>query len=150
MSGTDDLGGVRQRREALLVAATALEAALAAPASAARWRDDLGDALAALGTTLAEHVTEAEAPDGALRKVREDAPRLSNLIDRLIAEHVTLTSATEQLIDRLEHAPTERTQADTDALRDEALDLLAVIVRHRQRGSDLFYEAYNVDVGGLG
>lgn len=150
MSEADDLGGVRERREALLVAAAALEEALAAPASAARWRDDLGNALSALCTTLAEHVTESEGPDGVLRKVREDSPRLSNQIDRLIAEHVTLTLATEQLIDRLEHAPTERTQAETDDVRDEALQLLAVIVRHRQRGSDLIYEAYNVDVGGVG
>lgn len=150
MSTTDDFGGVRQRREALLVAATVLEAALAAPASSARWSDDLGEALSALDSTLAEHVAVAEAPDGALERVREDAPRLSNHIDRLIAEHELLTSATEGLIDQLEHASPERSRAEVDDLRDEALRLLAMIVRHRHRGADLFYEAYNVDVGGPG
>ncbi len=150
MSATDDLGGVRERREAMLVAAAALEAALAAPAFVERWCDDLGGTLSAFRTTLAEHIAETEAPDGLLSKVREDAPRLSNQIDRLLAEHETLTSATEDLMDRLEHSPAERTQAETDEIREVALQLLALIVRHRQRGSDLVYEAYNVDVGGPG
>lgn len=150
MSADDDLGEVRERREALYEAAAMLEGALAAPASTARWRDDLGDALSTLCSTLAEHVSGSEAPDGVLSTVRQDCPRLSNQIDRMIAEHATLTAAAEQLIDRLEHAPAERSQIETDALRDEALDLLGVIARHRQRGSDLIYEAYNVDVGGPG
>jgi hypothetical protein len=35
-----------------------------------------------------------------------------------------------------------------DAVRDLGMALLASLVRHRQRGSDLVYEAYAVDIGG--
>ncbi len=146
----EDLSQVRQRREALLGAVAMLEAALAAPASDARWCDGLGDALAGLRATLDEHVAESEGPDGILAQVREKAPRLSSQIDRMLAEHVSMVDDTDRLIDRLDHVPTERSTEETEALREQALGILAGIVRHRQRGADLLYEAYDVDVGGPG
>lgn len=146
----DDLGKVRERREALLGAAASVEAALAAPASDPRWRDRLGERLATLHTTLDEHVTAAEADDGILAQVRDEAPRLSNQVDRLAAEHGTITDATERLIDRLEGAPTDQVAGEAESVREQAVELLAAIVRHRQLGADLLYEAYNVDVGGPG
>ena len=146
----DDLGKVRERREALLGAAASVEAALAAPASDPRWRDRLGERLATLHTTLDEHVTAAEADDGILAKVRDEAPRLSNQVDRLAAAHGTITDATERLIDRLEGAPTDQVTGEAESVRKQAVELLAAIVRHRQLGADLLYEAYNVDVGGPG
>ena len=33
-------------------------------------------------------------------------------------------------------------------VREEALGLLQAIARHRQRGADLIYEAYSVDIEG--
>lgn len=146
----DDLGKVRERREALLGAAASVEAALAAPASDPRWRDRLGERLATLHATLDEHVTAAEADDGILAQVRDEAPRLSNQVDRLAAEHGTITDATERLIDRLEGAPTDQVAGEAESVREQAVELLAAIVRHRQLGADLLYEAYNVDVGGPG
>ena len=146
----DDLGKVRERREALLGAAASVEAALAAPASDPRWRDRLGERLATLHDTLDEHVTAAEADDGILAQVRDEAPRLSNQVDRLAAEHGTITNATERLIDRLEAAPTAQVTEEAESVREQAVELLAAIVRHRQLGADLLYEAYNVDVGGPG
>jgi len=146
----DDLREVRERREVLLGRVASLEAALAAPATDPRWPEGVGDALSSLRTTLEEHVTASEAPDGVLDQVRDRAPRLSNQIDRLVDEHVTIVADTERLIDRLDHAPTERTAEETASIREQALELLAAIVRHRQVGADLLYEAYNVDVGGPG
>jgi hypothetical protein len=35
-----------------------------------------------------------------------------------------------------------------DAIRAEVLELLLAVSRHRQRGADLVYEGYNVDIGG--
>jgi hypothetical protein len=35
-----------------------------------------------------------------------------------------------------------------DKIRDLGTLLLGVLVRHRQRGSDLVYEAYELDLGG--
>jgi len=146
----DDLREVRQRREVLLSRVASLEAALAAPATDTRWPEGVGDALSNLRATLEEHVAQTESPDGILDQVRERAPRLSNQIDRLVDEHVMLVTDTERLIDRLDHAPTERTAEETATIREQALELLAAIVRHRQVGADLLYEAYNVDVGGPG
>ncbi len=37
---------------------------------------------------------------------------------------------------------------DVAALRDLGTSLLGRLVRHRQRGSDLVYEAYEFDIGG--
>ena len=148
MVRTDGLGEIRERREALLGAIADLEAALAAPVSDARWHDGVGEALATLHVTIAEHVVATEAPDGILQRVRADAPRLSNAVDRLAAEHVTLTHDTESLIDRLGGA--DPTVVDSQAFREEGLALLAAVVRHRPRGADLLYEAYNGDVGGPG
>jgi hypothetical protein len=35
-----------------------------------------------------------------------------------------------------------------DSVRDLGTALLGRLVRHRQRGSDLVFEAYEVDIGG--
>jgi hypothetical protein len=145
-----DLDEVRERRGALLGAAAGLEAALAAPASDARWSEGVGSALTRLHATLAEHVSATEAPDGTLDQVRSRAPRLSNQIDRIVGEHVSMTADVERLIDRIESSPSERTADQTAAIREQALELLILIGRHRQRGADLLYEAYDVDVGGPG
>jgi hypothetical protein len=144
----NDLGEVRLRREALLRGVAALEAALAAPGSDARWPEGVGNALSTLRATFEEHVAATEAPDGIFDQVRDRAPRLSNQIDRLLHDHVTIAADTDRLIDRVDHAPTERTADETAAIREQALELLAAIMRHRHVGADLLYEAYDVDVGG--
>jgi hypothetical protein len=150
MASMDGLGEVRQRREALLGAIGGLEAALAAPSSDVRWRDGLGEALSRLRATIADHIAATEADDGILSSVRFDAPRLFNAVEKLIAEHETLTHDTELLLDRVGAAPTVQSAEDVQELREQGLALLAAVVRHRQRGADLIYEAYNVDVGGPG
>lgn len=150
MAAIDDLGEVRQRREALLDALAGVEAALAAPAFDVRWRDGVGDALSSLHTTLEQHAAATEAPDGFLNQVRDDAPRLSNQVNRLAAEHAALIADSERLLDRLARAPSAQVMEEIADVREQAIDLLAAIVRHRQRGADLIYEAYNVDVGGPG
>lgn len=144
----NDLGEVRLRREVLLRAVASLEAALAAPAADARWPEGVGSALSSLRATFEAHVAATEAPDGIFDQVRDRAPRLSNQIDRLLHDHVTIAADTERLIDRLDHAPMERTADENAAIREQALQLLAAIVRHRHLGADLLYEAYDVDLGG--
>jgi hypothetical protein len=145
-----DLDEVRQRRDALLMAAAGLEAALAAPASDARWPEGVGNALSRLQAMLAEHVAVTEARDGTLDQVRDRAPRLSNQIDRLLGEHASMTAEAERLVDRIDRAPADRSPEETAAIREQALELLIAIGRHRQLGADLLYDAYDVDVGGPG
>jgi hypothetical protein len=38
--------------------------------------------------------------------------------------------------------------SDVNTVRDLGTALLASLIRHRQHGSDLIYEAYAVDIGG--
>jgi hypothetical protein len=145
-----DLDEVRQRRDAMLRTAAGLEAALATPASDARWPEGVGNALSRLRATLADHVAVTERPDGTLDQVRDRAPRLANQIDRLLGEHVKMTADLERLMDLVDRAPTDRSPEETAAIRERALELLTAIGRHRQLGADLLYEAYDVDVGGPG
>lgn len=148
--GSDELGDVRRRREAILDGVGVVEAALAAPVGGATWRENLRAALVALHVTLREHIDETEGPTGFLARVRDDAPRLAHQVDRLIGEHVELGDLSTKLIERIDGVALERTTDEARALRDDALQLLAGMVRHRQRGADLIYEAYQVDVGGTG
>lgn len=146
----NELGEIRERRAALVGTCSALEAALSAPMASARWPEGLGNALTALLATFDEHVAATETPGGTIEQLRERAPRLSDQIDRLVEQHLAIPTAAERLMDRLEHAPVERTADENTAIREQALELLTAIVRHRQLGADLLYEAYDVDVGGPG
>ncbi|MEO1064563.1 MAG: hypothetical protein AAFZ07_24345 [Actinomycetota bacterium] len=148
--GDEELGDVWRRREAILDATAAVEAALAAPAAGEGWRETLRNALIGLHLTIHDHVAETEGPDGFLLRVRDDAPRLARQVERLIGEHTDLTDLSTKLIERLDGVALERTEEEAAAVRDDALHLLATVVRHRQRGADLIYEAYQVDVGGPG
>jgi hypothetical protein len=71
------------------------------------------------------------------------APRLSDAVARLIREHARITDLVDDLLARL--TPESH---DVDEVRDLGTTLLALLVSHRQRGSDLVYEAYEFDVGG--
>jgi hypothetical protein len=71
-------------------------------------------------------------------------------VDRLIGEHTELTDLSTKLIDRIDVVELERIAEEAGAVRDDAMSLLTAVARHRQRGADLIYEAYQVDVGGTG
>jgi hypothetical protein len=146
----NDLGEIRERRAALVGTCSALEAALSSPVASARWPEGLGNAVTILLATFDEHVTETESPGGTIEQLRERAPRLSDRIDRLSEQHATIAADAERLMDRLDHLPAERTADENAAVREQALELLTAIVRHRQLGADLLYEAYDIDVGGVG
>lgn len=123
---------------------------MSAPAASARWPEGLGNALTALSATFHEHVAETEGSGGTIEQLRERAPRLSDRIDLLVEQHVKITADAERLMDRLDHVPAERSVDENAAIREQAFELLTAIVRHRQLGADLLYEAYDIDVGGLG
>ena len=146
----NDVGEIRHRRAALVGACSAVEAALAAPVSSTRWPEGVGNAVVALLATFDEHVTTTETAGGTIEQLRERAPRLSDRIDRLVEQHVTITAAAERVMDRLDHLPTDRSTDESAAVREQAIELLTAIVRHRQLGADLLYEAYDIDVGGFG
>jgi len=79
------------------------------------------------------------------RELLETAPRLSNAVEHLIAEHAAITALVEDLLTR---ASRPASNDDVDAIRDLATGLPGRLARHRQRGADLIYEAYETGIGG--
>jgi hypothetical protein len=55
---------------------------------------------------------------------------------------------TADLHDAVGHPPAAPGLEWVEHQRRHALELMAALVRHRQRGADLVYEAYSVDIGG--
>jgi hypothetical protein len=134
---------VLARRESLRRGMDALERALATPASAPEWAEGAQRALTRLSGAFTAHVTAAEGPTGLTATMIEAAPRLIGPAQRLTGEHADLSAR----IAALQTALTVD-QVDVEAVRDDGVALIARLVRHRQRGSDLFYEAFEADVDG--
>ncbi len=142
------IGTARSRRFALGDAADLLEDVVARPGSDPRWTLRVADALQGLRAAFAAHVTEVERDDGLLPRLRADAPRLSNGIQHMYDEHESLTSGLEATAELVRGCEGECSADVVSAIREAAVDLLRSISLHRQRGADLVYEAYNVDIGG--
>jgi hypothetical protein len=141
------LDALRRRRAELRESIGALEQALAAPASgrAGAWAERVHVALVELSADLTEHITVTEGPDGLHRDIVATAPRLSNAVERLTGEHTAISGLVADLLTRMSDQPTGD---DVDAIRDLSTALLGHLARHRQRGADLVYEAYQADIGG--
>jgi hypothetical protein len=137
---------LRRRRVDLRESISALERALAAPAPGrpGGWAQQVRVALAELSADFREHIEITEGPSGLYHGLLGTAPRLSNAVARLAREHAQICGLIDDLLARVSGPDI----GDVDAVRDLGMALLASLVRHRQRGSDLVYEAYAVDIGG--
>ncbi|HEX6247534.1 MAG TPA: hypothetical protein VFZ64_06650 [Nocardioidaceae bacterium] len=138
---------LRRRRGELRGSIDALELALSAPAAMdrQRWQERVHAALVELSSDLRLHVEITEGPQGLHQELLEAAPRLSEAVRRLAVEHVQIAEQTEKL---LHLAANAENLEDVTVLRDLGTDLLGTLIRHRQRGADLVYEAYEFDIGG--
>lgn len=146
---------VRRRRAELLEAINALEQALAAPVPGGqiRWVQGVSDALLELSGDFHDHVELTEGPAGLYARVNRSSPRLSHQVERLTQDHATLTALISELLTVVGQAAGTFARGDSmvvalDEVRDRGTTLIAALVRHRQRGSDLMYEGYSVDIGG--
>lgn len=139
---------VRARRAQMRESLTAVLDALAVPLGRPDvWRERARTALAELAHDFADHVAMAERPDGMFGVLLEDYPRLTGPVETLLAEHASLGEDLSGALATLDRGgPVE----DLPALREELTALVGRFVRHRQRGSDLLWEAYAVDIGGQG
>jgi len=138
---------LRRRRAELFESMSAVEQALAAPAPGrqARWSERVHVALVELSADFGEHIDITEGPDGLYRELLQTAPRLSAAVARLTREHALI----RDLLDKLLACVSEpEVKVDVDRIRDLGTALLGRLVRHRQRGSDLIYEAYAAEIGG--
>jgi hypothetical protein len=138
---------VRRRRAELRETLYALERALAAPAAdrAVVWGDRLRAAVDRLVTEFALHVEVTEGAGGLHDSILEGDLRLANQVHSLVGEHTTIAADIAALAAASEPPVGP---GDVAALREQGTALLGRIVRHRQRGADLVYEAYATDIGG--
>jgi len=139
------LEAVRVRRAGLRSAMIRLEQALDAPAPgrSGEWTTCVRDALENLEEVWTRHVIDTEAPGAFLDELTQAEPRLANQVQRLRDEHGQVLSALLAAEDDLRAEP-----VDTERVRSSLTSLLCELHRHRQRGVDLVYEAYDVDIGG--
>jgi len=145
------LDDVRLRRAGLKAALSALELSLAAPyANRADWVTHVRESLAAVHEVWTRHIVETEAPGAFLDELVTEAPRLSTPSSRLRREHSEILGTIVRAEKRLAAPAAEDDgyEAWADDMRVELTALLVALARHRQRGADLVYEAYAVDLGG--
>jgi hypothetical protein len=133
----------RRHRAMLLRGIQAFEQALAAPARDPGWRERVDVRLYGLRSAFAEHIVVTEGPEGLYAELLDYAPRLARQVHVLVREHAAVVS-TMSTLQRRAHLP----ETTVDELRGWSSDLLRELSRHRQRGADLVYEAYETDIGG--
>lgn len=145
---SEALDQARFRREALGSAAETLEEFLARPGSDPRWSRRVADAMQGLGAAFDGHRAEVEGDDGLLLQLQQDAPRLSGKIRGMEDEHVTIGLAIDDAARLISSCGGDCGTEAVAAIREAAVDVLRAISLHRQKGADLVYEAYSVDIGG--
>ena len=147
----DAIEGVRLRRAGLQAAMSSLERALAAPAPRRvdEWRFGVREALTALHEVWTRHIVETEAPGAFLDELVEEAPRLSTPAARLRREHneiLGVITRAEKWLDQV--LLDDDHDRWVDGLRADLTTMLCSLAHHRQRGADLIFAAYDVDIGG--
>ncbi len=139
-----------RRRADLHHALVDVERAISSPAAGRldTWTGDVVKRLTILLDSIDEHIVVTERPEGLYDEILQRAPRLSSQVDRLRAEHPALRAGTAELIERL-HSTAIGQGWPLEEARDDAQRVLGRIVKHRQQGADLVWEAYNLDIGGI-
>lgn len=143
----DRLAGVRAQRASLRRAFASTEQALAAPLSGRleQWRAELAVSLEQLRSAWDRHVTITEGDEGLFAQIRVDAPQLAPSVRKLHDEHEQIRAELDDVRATLRGSATAD---DLSSIRSQATAVLSGVMRHRQRGSDLVYEAYQRDIGG--
>ncbi len=143
-----ELAAIRARREALYQAIVGLEDALASPSGdSERWRLRVAMATEHAAARVDDHIHQTEAPKGLLTKIKDQEPRLSRKVAQLKVDHERLRTSLDALTQALAVIDEGELGSRAESIRDQAGELLTQLVRHRQRGADLIYEAFHVDIG---
>ena len=144
------LAETARRRADLREALVDVEQAISRPAVGREhdWAKGVQIRLEGLAHAIDEHIEITERPDGLYDEISAKAPHLTTKMDRLREEHPLLRERTQALVAKLQ--TTEIGPAwPLDEARNDLQRLLGQVVRHRQLGSDLVWEAYNLDIGGI-
>ena len=134
----------RGRRQALRSAMMGLEAASAAPVAKDGWFEHLAEALDHLTITFNEHVEMVEGENGLLDEIKEIAPQLQSEMDQMHTEHREIHTRLDSIKTSVKDA--SATPDASGEIRHQVRNLLSSLAGHRQRGADLVYDAYNVDI----
>jgi hypothetical protein len=129
------------RRQELYDAMRALEASAARASGQADWHQTIASALRALQTALDRHVAQVEATDGLYAQVLGHAPRLAGEIASLREEHEHIETSCQSAVDLAAGGDVEPA-----TLRRKIIGILGRLAIHRQRGSELLFDTYDVDI----
>jgi hypothetical protein len=143
----EHLRAVRAQRAELGESMRALDDAVALPLALPLWGRRVRAALTELAHDVEDHVALTESDGGLYADLAATAPRLASGIAGQLEDHRWFVGEVERLLQARDDGIA---RADLAAHRDEITTLIHRLVKHRQRGSDLIYEAYEVDIGGSG
>jgi hypothetical protein len=148
---TSALSEARLRRKTLHDSLVHLEEKISSPAAGRipGWTAAVLKGMTEVRDAFGQHVIVTEKPDGLYDEILERAPRLAGNVRRLREEHPEIVTATDELIGKLEQVEIGSDDWPLDRARDDLQRFIGSVIRHRQRGADLVWEAYNVDIGGL-
>ena len=147
---TPALGEARKRRQTLHDAIVQLEMAISSPAAGRvqDWSAQVTKDMVGVRDAFEQHVIVTEKPGGLYEEIMERAPRLVGTVGRLKEEHPSIGTSVSELLARLEAGDVGSDDWQLEKARDDLQRLIGGVVRHRQKGADLVWEAYNVDIGG--
>ena len=145
MTTDDQFAGIVQQRSQLGQAMQRVELAAAAPAAKKSWIPELIQSLRQLDIAFDQHIRDVQAPLGLLDRIVDRAPRLQRSVEASKAEHAAVAEMVKQAV-----ALTEADDAAdrVDEVREATMAALVALARHRQKGADLIYDAYDIDIGG--
>jgi hypothetical protein len=132
---------IATRRRDLYEAMRLLEARAARASGQADWTEQIEEALANLESALERHIEEIEADDGLFNQVIDHAPHLESAVGSLRDEHEAMLNACRDALDLASSG-----RSTPSALRRNVLDVLQLVLIHRQTGAELLFDAYNVDI----
>jgi len=122
-----------------------VELAAAAPTAKQSWMIDLQHSLRQLEIAVNEHIVDVQSPMGLLDRIVDQAPRLQRSVERTKEDHLALAESLGSLLETMDEADAAERPDD---IRDAAMEILVALARHRQKGADLIYDAYDIDIGG--
>lgn len=133
----DYLERVRAHRAEMGESLAAVRDALAAGQAPER----VAVALTELAHDLRDHVALTEGPGGLYGDLRTRAPRLSRQLDDQLADHARMAGEVDAALARAERGEVEPAPVEA---------IVAHIERHQHATTALVFEAYEVDLGGMG
>jgi len=148
---TAALDAARMRRKTLHDTLVHLEESISSPAAGRipAWTASVLKEIIEVREAFDQHVVVTERPDGLYDEILERAPRLDGNLRRLREEHPVIAASVVSMIQRLEQTEIGGDDWPLDQARDDLQRFIGQVIKHRQRGADLVWEAYNVDIGGL-